>query len=158
MPNNKYFWIKLKLDFFSLPEIDFLLSQQNGSDYVVLYQMLCLMSVNENGSLANHMNEILVPFDVDKIRRDTKHFSKDTIIVALSLFSKLGLVYEETGIGVLKISCYDNLIGQETLAAKYKRNYRAKKKEETNHIENKEIPLDPEKIKIARTRWVNERK
>ena len=39
---KKFYWIKLKVDFFRREEIDFLLSQKNGAEYVVLYQMICL--------------------------------------------------------------------------------------------------------------------
>lgn len=41
---KKYYWIKLKTDFFNLAEIDFLLGQENGCQYIVLYQMLCLQT------------------------------------------------------------------------------------------------------------------
>ena len=45
---KSYYWIKLKTDFFNLAEIDFLLSQQDGCKYIVLYQMLCLQTANNN--------------------------------------------------------------------------------------------------------------
>ena len=47
--SKKFYWIKLKTDFFNLDEIDFLLSQKNGCEYVVLYQMLCLQVANTSG-------------------------------------------------------------------------------------------------------------
>lgn len=50
---KKYYWIKLRTDFFNQETIDFLLSQQNGCEYVVLYQMLCLQTANTGGSLIN---------------------------------------------------------------------------------------------------------
>ena len=34
---KKFYWIKLKTDFFNRAEIDFLLSQPNGFQYIVLY-------------------------------------------------------------------------------------------------------------------------
>lgn len=39
---KRYYWIKLKTDFFNSDEMDFLLSQKDGCKYIVLYQMLCL--------------------------------------------------------------------------------------------------------------------
>lgn len=74
--------------------VDFLMSQKNGANYVVLYQMLCLKTVNTGGELSRQIGEVIIPFDVDKIQRDCKYFEKDTIIVALELYKKLGLVYE----------------------------------------------------------------
>lgn len=100
---KRFYWLKLKTDFFSLPEIDFLLSQKDGAQYVVLYQMLCLLTANTNGRLASEMGEFIVPFDVDKITREAKFFTKDTVTVALSLYKKLGLVYEQ-GDGILAIA------------------------------------------------------
>ena len=83
---SKYYWIKLKTDFFDRDEIDFLLSQENGCEYIVLYQMLCLMVANTNGKLVKEMNEIIVPYDVKKIVRDTKYFTFDTVTIALELY------------------------------------------------------------------------
>ena len=75
---KRYYWIKLKTDFFNLVEIDFLLSQKDGCQYIVLYQMLCLQTANNNGELASRVVEMIIPYDPDKIARDTKYFSKDT--------------------------------------------------------------------------------
>lgn len=71
------------------------MGQKNGSNYVVLYQMLCLMTINTNGRLSRQIGEVIIPYDVDKIQRDTKWFSTDTVRVALGLYAKLGLIYQE---------------------------------------------------------------
>ena len=107
---KRYYWIKLKTDFFNQEDIDFLLSQENGCQYVVLYQMLCLNTANTGGRLASSMNEVIVPYDVKKIVRDCKYFDIDTVAVALELFKKLGLIYEEED-NVLRISNYENIVG-----------------------------------------------
>lgn len=124
---KRYYWIKLKTNFFSLDEIDFLLSQENGCKYVVLYQMLCLNTANNNGNLSTRVGEMIVPYDIDKIVRDTKYFDIDTVIVALELFKKLGLIYEEEN-KVFKISKFDEMVGSETSSAKRVREYRERKK------------------------------
>ena len=46
---KRYYWIKLKIDFFNSDDMDFLLSQKDGCKYIVLYQMLCLQTANNNG-------------------------------------------------------------------------------------------------------------
>ena len=71
------------------------MGQKNGANYVVLYQMLCLMTINTNGRLSRQIGEVIIPYDVDKIQRDTKWFSADTVRVALGLYAKLGLIYQE---------------------------------------------------------------
>ena len=111
--------------------IDFLLSQKNGCQYVVLYQMLCLNTANNDGMLASTVGEMLVPYDVNKIMRDTKYFDFDTVTVALELFKKLGLIYEELD-NVLKITGYEDMVGSETDSAKKIREWREKKKLQCN--------------------------
>lgn len=125
--SKRFYWIKLKTDFFNREDIDFLLSQKNGCEYVVLYQMLCLSVANTNGRLEKQIGEILVPYNVEKITRDCKYFDIDTVRVALELFKQLGLVYEETN-QIISISNYDEMIGSETSAAIRKREYREKQK------------------------------
>lgn len=126
--NKKFYWIKLKTDFFNTEQIDFLMSQENGCQYVVLYQMLCLNTANNNGRLATSIGEMIVPYNIDKITRDTKYFNTDTVIVALELFKKLGLVYEEEH-NILKISNFDEMVGSESKWAEKKRIYRKKQKQ-----------------------------
>ena len=100
--------------------VDFLMSQNDGANYVVLYQMLCLKTINTGGRLSRTIGEIVIPYDVDKIQRDCKWFSADTIRVALELYKRFGLVYEDQD-GVLVLSNHDELIGSETDWAKQKR-------------------------------------
>lgn len=116
---QRYYWIKLTDHFLTSDTVDFLLSQKNGANYVVLYQMLCLKSVNSNGLLARQIGEIIVPYDVEKIQRDCKHFDIDTVRVALEMYKKLGLVYEQQD-GILQITDFDRLIGSQTISAEKK--------------------------------------
>ena len=117
---KKFYWIKLKKDFMTSDTVDFLMGQKNGAQYVVLYQMLCLMCINTSGELARQIGEVIIPFDVDKIQRDCKYFSRDTVTIALGLFRKLGLIYEQES-GSLIIADFEELIGSETDYANQKR-------------------------------------
>ena len=127
MANKKYYWIKLKTDFFNREDIDFILSQENGCEYVVLYQMLCLNTANNEGKLETQMNEMIVPYDIKKIVRDCKYFDYDTVAVALDLYKRLGLIYEEEN-KILKIANYNEMVGSESEWAEKKRLYREKQK------------------------------
>lgn len=127
MANKKYYWIKLKTDFFNREDIDFILSQENGCEYVVLYQMLCLNTANNEGKLETKMNEMIVPYDIKKIVRDCKYFDYDTVAVALDLYKRLGLIYEEKN-KILKIANYSEMVGSESEWAEKKRLYREKQK------------------------------
>lgn len=120
---ERYYWIKLSTNFLTSRTVDFLMSQKGGSDYVVLYQVLCMLTINNEGRLADNIGEMLIPYDVDKIVRDAKWFSKDTVIVALTLYQKLGLIYSEQD-GILQIAEFNKLVGSETYGAILKRNQR----------------------------------
>lgn len=116
---GRYYWIKLTDRFLESDTVDFLMSQKDGANYVVLYQMLCLKTVNNNGVLARQLGEILIPYDIEKIARDCKFFSVDTVRVALELYKRLGLVYEQED-GILRISDFERLIGSQTIGAEKK--------------------------------------
>ena len=126
MENKKYYWIKIKDSFMTSEKVDFLMSQKNGANYVVLYQCLCLKCANTNGELVRTINEVIIPFDENKIVRDCKWFDIDTVRVALSLYKKLGLIYEQEN-GNLKISNFENMVGYESQYAIKQREYRENK-------------------------------
>ena len=124
--NKRYYWIKLKTDFFEQETIDFLMSQKNGCQYIVLYQMLCLKTANTDGELISQVGEMIVPYDINKIVRDTKYFDVDTVTVALELFARLGLIYYGDN-KTLKIANYGEMVGSETDSAKRVREFRQRK-------------------------------
>jgi len=140
--NQKYWWIKLETNFFYQNAIDFLMSQKNGSQYVVLYQMLCLETANTNGRLMTEIGNIMVKYDVEKIRRTTRYFDTDTIVVALELYRQIGLVYEEED-GFLRINNHEKMIGFQTGAAKRMQESRAKEsKKEIGTNQEQMFPRD----------------
>lgn len=137
---KKYYWIKIKDSFMTSDKVDFLMSQKDGANYIVLYQMLCLMCLNTNGELSRKIGEVIIPFDVDKITRDCKYFERNTVIIALELFRKLGMIYQETN-GIFVISEFDNMVGSskqddhtKKLAAERQAKFRQKNKQ--NAIES----------------------
>ena len=121
--NKRYYWIKLKDDFLNGDVVDFLMAQKNGAQYVVLYLMLCMNTKNNEGKLYASVGEMIIPYDAEKIVRDTKYFDIDTVTVAMALYKRLGLIYEESG-GYLAISNYDELVGSETYNAIHMRQKR----------------------------------
>lgn len=117
--SGRYYWIKLTDRFLESDTVDYLMSQKDGSNYVVLYQMLCLKTVNQNGVLARKLGEIIIPYDEEKIVRDCKYFSIDTVRIALTLYKNLGLIYEQEN-GILRIADFERLIGSQTISAEKK--------------------------------------
>ena len=132
--NQRFYWIKLSEDFMNGDIVKFLLRQKGGSDYIVIYQMLCLKTVNKDGCLADFIGEMIIPFNEESIQQELQFFSIDTIRVALSLYKKLGLIYEESD-GVLRIAEINSLVGSQTLSAAKKQIQRAK--DGKKQIENK---------------------
>jgi hypothetical protein len=116
---SRYYWIKLTDRFMTSDTVDFLMSQKDGANYVVLYQLLCLKTVNNNGIMARQIGEMIIPYEIEKIQRDCKWFPIDTVRIALELYKKLGLIYENTE-GVLAISDFDRLVGSQTIGAQKK--------------------------------------
>jgi hypothetical protein len=101
-------------------KVDFLMSQKNGANYIVLYQMLCLKTINTDGELCRELGEVIIPFDEYKIQRDCKYFEIDTIRVAFELYKKLGMIYVNSE-NMLQIADFNNMVGFETDFAAQKR-------------------------------------
>ena len=144
--SKKYYWIKLKTDFFDQDTIDFLMGQENGTEYVVIYQMLLLKTAQQGGYLGTKMAEVMVPYDLKKIVRDTKYFDYDTVTIALELFKKLGLVYEESN-HILKLTGAEQFVGSESKWAEKKRIYRGSQRTIQGQIGDnvrQEIDIDKE--------------
>ena len=121
---KRYYWIKLKDSFMNSEVVDFLMSQPDGANYVVLYQMLCLKTINTAGRLTCQIGDIIIPFDVGKIQRDCKYFKLDTIRIALNLYKQLGLIYEEQD-GTLVLANHADMVGSETDYAEKNRRMRS---------------------------------
>lgn len=145
MDSKRYYWIKLKTDFFEDDKIDFIMSQKNGSEYIVLYQLLCLKSANNHGCLGSKIGDILLKWDEEKIQRECKYFDLDTIRVALSLYRSLGLVYEGND-ELIRIANFEEMVGSETNGAKRIREWREKKNLlQCNSCVTQEIDIEIEK-------------
>lgn len=121
---KRYYWIKLKESFMTSDAVDYLMGQPSGANYVVLYQMLCLKTINTDGRLSRRIGEVVIPYDIPKIARDTKWFSEDTVRVALNLYKALGLIYQDVD-GCLVLVDHKNLVGSETDYAERNRRLRA---------------------------------
>lgn len=154
---KRFYWIKLKDSFMFSDEIDYLMSQPDGANYVVLYQMLCLKTINTGGCLISQIGEMLIPYDAEKIQRECKWFSLATVRVALSVYKQIGLIFESPD-GILTISNYSDIVGSETDYSAQKRLQRENRRRqipvkgadnnEDNNVDNvhteKEIDKDKE--------------
>jgi len=128
MGTDLFYWIKLNMDFFNQDTIDWLKDQDNGCEYIVLYLQLCLLSANNNGVLVRHVGEMIIPYNAKKIAEQTR-FSLDTVMVAMRLFTKLGLI-EVDDWGTITLPAVPSMVGSRSASkeAVRKRAYRARKK------------------------------
>lgn len=126
MKSNVYYWLKLQVNFFDNETIDFILNQDNGSNYIIILMMLMLKSINHSGKLISVINEVEVPYTKEKIQRECKYFCIETITKALELFLTVGILKNIDGIYTL--SFVNDLVGKETEYARIKRKYRIQKK------------------------------
>ena len=151
---KRFYWIKLKDSFMSSDEIDYLMSQPDGANYVVLYQMLCLKTINTGGCLVSQIGEMLIPYDAEKIQRECKWFSLATVRVALSVYKQIGLIFESPD-GILTISNYSDIVGSETDYSAQKRLQRENRRRqipvkgadnnEDNNVDNVHTEKDKDK-------------
>ena len=125
---KKYYWLKLKEGFFEEDTIEWLEEQENGVYYTNFYLKLCLKSLKTNGILIRKVGEILIPYDIKKLSEMTR-VKIDTVIVAMELFKKIGLV-QILEHGEIYLTQLELMVGSETSKAQIMRNKRAREKNE----------------------------
>lgn len=141
--SERYYWLKLKEDFFQTETIEWLEEQNNGKEYVLFYLKLCLKSLKRNGALIRQVGDVLIPYDLAKIAEITRT-NIDTAKVALDALSRIGLIEMQEN-GQLFMCCLDELVGSEsaTKEAVKKRKYRAKL-DKNNQVDILSLGMSPE--------------
>ena len=124
--NKRYYWLKLKEDFFEDDTIQWLEEQENGKEYVIFYLKLALKSLDGDGKLIRYVGETLLPYDVKALAKLT-NTSPDTVAVAMKTFIDIGLVSRLEG-GEIYMNQIQEMVGSETRAAESMRRLRAKEK------------------------------
>ena len=138
--NKKYYWLKLKEDFFEDDTISWIEEQENGKDYCLFYLKLCLKSLKTEGLLIRNVGTMLVPYDVKQLSKIT-NTEIDTVRVAMELFKNIGLI-EILENGEIYLNQLQNMVGSETNKAQLMRNKRSKSKGsiESGNIVTKMLP------------------
>lgn len=126
--NKKYFWLKLKEDFFNDDTIEWIEEQENGKEYCLFYLKLCLKSLKTNGLLIRNVGEMLIPYDVKKLAEIT-NTSQDTVRVAMEIFKSVGLIQILEN-GEIYLTQLSSMVGSETNKAQLMRNKRAREKKQ----------------------------
>ena len=112
---EKYYWFKLKDDFFKRHDIKIIKSMPNGKDYVIFYLQLLCESLSHNGKLRFN-EEIPYSEEMLSVITDT---NIDVVRSAMKLFEQLKLVeiMDDQTIYMTKLQ---SMIGSTTLGAEKK--------------------------------------
>lgn len=130
--NKKYYWLKIKEDWFEDDTIGWIEDQPNGKEYSLFYLKLCLKSLRSNGILIRVVGEMLVPYDAKKLAEMTKT-DFDTVVVAMELFKKIGLIQILEN-GEIYLTQLNEMVGSETDKAIIMRKKRALDKLNGNNV------------------------
>lgn len=127
--NKKYYYLKLKENFFDSDEIIILESMENGYLYSNILLKLYLRSLKNEGKL---MFNDRIPFNTKMLAQVTRH-SENEIENALQVFEDLKLV-EILDNGAIFMNDIQNFIGKSSTHAERQKEYRrriANEKEQT---------------------------
>lgn len=116
MAEGKFYWLKLKKDFFKRHDIKIVKSMPNGKDYILFYMQLLLESIDHEGAL--RFSET-IPYDENMLSTITDT-NIDIVRSAMKIFTQLGMieVLDDQTIYMCEVS---KMIGSETAAAGRKR-------------------------------------
>lgn len=136
--SRKFYWLKLKRDFFKRHDIRILAGMPDGSEIVLLYLKLLCEAVDHNGDL--RFSET-VPYDA-KMLSCVTDTPEEVISEALGIFQYLGLisVLEDKTIHMNQI---DSMLGYETEWAEKKRQQRDNTRTEEGQSEDNVLKMSP---------------
>ena len=135
---QKYYWLKLKRDFFKRHDIRIIEEMPNGKDYVLFYLKLLLESIDHEGSLRFSDT---IPYNEQMLSVVT-NTTIDIVRAAMKLFLDLNMmsICDDQTIYMNEV---EKLIGSETKWAEKKRLQRAK--EDNVLAVSSNCPIEKEK-------------
>lgn len=139
MAEGRYYWLKLKRDFFKRHDIVIIESMPNGKDYILFYLKLLCESVDNSGSLRFSDK---IPYNEDMLATITRT-NIDIVRNAIKLFSELGMM-EIMDDGTYYMSEVAKITGSESEWAEKKRTYRQSQKKLTSRGQNEDNVLPSE--------------
>jgi predicted phage replisome organizer len=145
--DKKYYWLKLKRDFFKRHDIRIIEAMPNGKEYILFYLKLLCESVDHEGNLRFSEH---IPYNEDMLSTITDT-NVDIVKSAVKLFTQLGMM-EIMDDGTLFMSEVQKMIGSETYWAEQKRKQRTLPADNVQLLSNssptcpsKSIEIDIEK-------------
>lgn len=123
MAEKKYYWLKLKRDFFKRHDIRIIEEMPNGKEYILFYLKLLLESIDHEGAL--RFSET-VPYNEQMLSVIT-NTNIDIVRSAMKMFIELKMmdVFDDQTIYMAEV---EKLIGSEAWSTERSRRCREKKK------------------------------
>ncbi len=118
---KKFYWLKLKRDFFKRHDIRIIEEMPNGKDYVLFYLKLLLESIDHEGSLRFSDT---IPYNEQMLSVVT-NTNIDIVRSAMKLFTELKLM-EVLDDATIYMAEVNNMIGSESWSAERVRRFRQK--------------------------------
>ena len=112
---EKFYWLKLKRDFFKRHDIKVVESMDNGKEYILFYMKLLLESVDHNGNL--RFNET-IPYN-EKMLATITDTNIDIVRNAMKIFTELKLI-DIMDDSTIYMNEVNNMIGIQTYGAEKK--------------------------------------
>ena len=117
--NKKYYYLKLKENFFDSEDMKLLQGMKEGYVYSDILLKLYLQSLRQDGRL---MYRDIIPYTPDMISTVTRH-PVSTVEKAMEIFEQMGFI-EILDNGAIYMMDIQNFIGQSSSEADRRRNYR----------------------------------
>jgi predicted phage replisome organizer len=118
--DKRYYWLKLKRDFFKRHDIRIIESQPNGKDYVLFYLKMLVESIDHEGELRF---SDAIPYDENMLSVVT-NTNVDIVRAAMTMFINLHMI-ELLDDKTIFMSEVERLTGSETASAIRVRKHRA---------------------------------
>jgi predicted phage replisome organizer len=152
---KKFYWLKLKRDFFKRHDIRIIEEMPNGKDYVLFYLKLLLESIDHEGSLRFSDT---IPYN-EKMLSVITNTNVDIVRSAMKLFTELNLIeiFDDQTIFMGEV---EKMIGSESESAERMRRLRQKQRPSLcdGDVQKSDIEKEKEKDKEIYTDIENERK
>ena len=117
--NKKYYYLKLKEDFFDSEEMKVLESMKNGIEYQNVYLKMCLLSLKSDGAL---LFKNMLPYSLEMLS-SVLRINIDTVKSAIETFQKIGLI-TITDTETIYMTDIQTLVGQSSTEAERIKRYR----------------------------------
>lgn len=129
--DKKYYWLRLKKDFFKRHDIQIIEAMDNGKDYILFYLKMLVESVDHEGNLRFNNT---IPYN-EKMLATITNTNIDIVRSAMKVFTELNMIemLEDKTIYMKEV---EKMLGTETYWAEQKRKQRENQKKEIGQCPN----------------------